>query len=524
MKALYAADLFCGAGGASTGAARAAERLGRKLKLAAVNHWARAVETHARNHPDAAHFCEDLTSMDPKRAVPGGRLDLLIAAPECTHHSVARGGMPINDQSRASAWCVLRWCTALKVDRVLIENVPEFQTWGPIGSSGRPLPSKRGETFSAFINSIRSLGYRVEWRVLNAADFGGATTRRRLFIQAVKGKRPIRWPMATHEPHPSPSLVDPLPRWRAAREIIDWGFPGQSIFTRERPLSPNTLKRIAAGLQKFGGRNAEPFLVMLRRHADGRSIDLPIPTLTAGGNHVGLCQPFVVGVSNPNGNGSYVYNPDRPLPTVTSANDLRLVEPFIARVSNGGGEERRTKSVDEPLGTFTCANTFGLVEPFLMHTTHHGGERVHPVSDPMPTVTGANRGEQALIEPFIVPQLSGGSTRSVEQPVPTITTTSRGVGLCEPFLVPFYANGQADAVSDPLRTVTTKDRHALVEPHRAALDIRFRMLQPHELAAAMGFPRDYQITGNRSEQVKQIGNAIVVEQADALVHEMLIDN
>lgn len=381
-KRIIAADLFCGAGGTSTGLSRAAERLGRRVELTAVNHWERAVETHAANHPAAFHFCQDLADLDPRKAVPGGRLDLLVASPECTHHSVARGGKPVNDQSRATAYCVHRWCAALDVRRVLIENVPEFTTWGPLDAKGRPTKRGRGKLFEAFLQTFRAMGYRVEWRILNAADFGAATTRRRLFIQCVKGRGPIRWPDRTHEPNPTPGLTEPLPKWRAARGIIDWSMRGTSIFGRKRPLSANTLKRIAAGLAKFGGAAAEPFLVMLRRHADGRSVELPVPTLTAGGTHV---------------------------------------------------------------------------------------------------------------------------------------------GLCEPFLVPFYANGGADGLGDPLRTVTTKDRHALVEPDRARLDILFRMLQPHELAAAMGFPAGYKITGNRTEQVKQIGNAVEVNQATALSLAMLED-
>lgn len=373
MRSIKAADLFCGAGGTSTGLLQACEASGRKLELVAVNHWERAVETHAANHPAAQHHCQSLHDLDPVKAVPGRKLDLLVASPECTHHSVARGGKPMSDQSRSSAWCILRWCTALRVDRVLIENVPEFETWGPIGASGRPLASKRGETFRAFVQSLRSLGYAVSWRVLNAANYGAATSRRRLFIQAVRGRRAAAWPDTTHEQSPAadPGLFGSLPRWRGAREVIDWTFPSQSIFGRKRPLSENTLRRIEAGLQKFGGAAAEPFLVLLR---------------------------------------------------------------------------------------------------------------------------GTDRAQVA------------GSARD----------------LVEPFVVPFYANGQADSTGDPLRTVTTRDRFGLAEPRDGVKhDILFRMLQPHELAAAMGFPAGYKITGNRGEQVRQIGNAVEVNQSRALCSAML---
>lgn len=525
VKKITAADLFCGAGGTSTGLGMAAGLLGRRLDLVAVNHWPRAVETHAANHPAAAHFCQSLVDLDPRKAVPSGRLDLLVASPECTHHSVARGGRPVNDQSRASAWCVLRWCTALDVGRVLIENVPEFVTWGPIGSNGRPLLRKKGETFGAFVKALESLGYRVEWRVLNAADFGGATTRRRLFLQAAKGRRPIRWPEPTHEPDPKPGLFCPRKRWRAAREVIDWSLAGESIFTRKRPLSANTLRRIEAGLRKFGGRRADPFLVLLRRHADGRSLDLPAPTLTAGGEHVALCEPFIL---PPEGihRGNAPRSPDDPLQTITAGRGGGyLAEPFLMHTTHHG--DGRVYPTDQPIPCVTGANRGeqAIVQPFIVPANYgeRAGQapRTHSLGDPLPTVVGSNA--HALVEPFIVPQMSSNGPRSVDGPAPTITTTSRGVGLCEPFLVPFYANGAADPVGDPLRTVTARDRFGLATPDGCRLDIRFRMLQPHELARAMGFPDGYRITGNRSEQVRQIGNAVEVNQARELCRAMLED-
>ncbi|WP_439624118.1 DNA cytosine methyltransferase [Gemmata sp.] len=563
-KRINVADLFCGAGGTSTGLGMAAARLGRAVNLTAVNHWDRAVETHAANHPKAFHFCQSLADLDPKKAVPGGKLDLLVASPECTHHSVARGGKPVNDQSRASAYCVHRWCAALDVKRVLIENVPEFQTWGPLDAKGRPTKAGRGKLFGAFIDTFKAMGYRVEWRVLNAADYGGATTRRRLFIQAAKGRLPIRWPERSHEPDPTAGLFASLPRWRAAREIIDWSLPGESIFTRKRPLSDNTLKRIEAGLRKFGGANAEPFLLLLNRTRNAPvGVGEPISTVTATSSDFALCEPFVL---PPEGihRGNAPRGVGQPMQTITAGRGGgQLVQPFIARMCNSGDDNCRVKSVEQPIGTIHAGGgSFGIVEPFVMHTTHHGSDRVYDPAEPLPCVTGANRGEQALVspfivptnygeregqsprchdvdkpfptvvaggsthglvQPFIVPQMSSNGPRSVSSPIPTVTTTSRGVGLCEPFLVPFYANGLADAVADPLRTVTTKDRHALVEPDRCRLDIRFRMLQPHELAAAMGFPKDYKITGNRSEQVKQVGNAVEVNQAKALILAMLED-
>ena len=280
MKTIRAADLFCGAGGTSSGLKKACEALGYKLDLLAVNHWDIAIATHTANHPYARHICENLDNVNPRKAVPSGHLDILIASPECTHHSNARGGKPCSDQSRASGWHILRWAEALKIDNILIENVKEFQSWGPLGVNGMPLKSRKGETFRAFIIALTSLGYKVDFRVLNAANYGDPTTRERLFIVARRGHRAIKWPEPTHTPDGSSNLFGKTKRWRTAREIISWDIPGNSIFTRKKSLSQNTLNRIYAGLRKFSSKELEPFLVMLYGTNDARSINRPMPTVT----------------------------------------------------------------------------------------------------------------------------------------------------------------------------------------------------------------------------------------------------
>lgn len=340
---LRCADLFCGAGGSSTGLRQVADAMGVGLDLTAVNHWRTAVETHAANHPDARHICESLDSIDPRK-VTGGKLDLLWASPECTHHSVALGGKPINDQSRATAWCVTRWADALRPKFIIVENVPEFQTWGPLGANNRPLKSRKGEVFFAWAQSLVALGYRVEWRVLNAADYGAATSRRRLFVVArldggARGRGPIVWPTPTHQQHKTADLFGSYQPWRGAREIIDWSQRGQSIAGRQKPLVPKTVRVIELGHQRFGGI---------------------------------------------------------------------------------------------------------------------------------------------------------------------------------PFLVAFYGSGSGlvpQSIHRPLPAITTKDRFGLVQP---GADMTFRMLQAHELSSAMGFPKTYKFAGTKTEAVRQIGNAVVVEQAAAL--------
>ncbi len=395
-------DLFAGAGGESTGIIQALN--GAKHDLAAVNHWERAIETHTRNHPNARHFQADIQNLNPHEVVdPRQKLDLLWASPECTHHSIARGGRPRSDQSRASAWLALKWLSEVYVRRFYMENVPEFTTWGPLGSDGRPLQSKKGATFEAYIGALKSLGYRVDWQILKAADYGDPTTRRRFFLQAVRGHEKIRWP---EQSHAEVSGLFGLKPWVPARDVIDWSIQGESIFKRKRPLQPATLRRIEAGILRYWGKWAVPFLVR--------------------------------------------YN---------------------------GGDDRH-QAVDMPIGTLDTSNRYGLVEAFTL-------------------------GQQSCAAP-----------RPVSKPLATVSTAG-AISLTEPFLIHYYGNGDAVPVRIPLATITTKDRFALIEG-KAGLDITFRMLQPHELAAAQGFPKDYWFSGNKTDQVKQIGNAVPVNTAKAL--------
>jgi DNA (cytosine-5)-methyltransferase 1 len=444
---INAADLFCGAGGSSTGLVRAAAMARTPIDLLAVNHWQVAVATHKRNHPWARHECADLSAVDPNKLVPSGKLNILIASPECTHHSIARGGKPCSDQSRASAWHVLHWAERLSPDEILIENVREFEQWGPLLENNRPDPKRKGVTFSAFKAALASLGYTVDHRILNAADYGDATCRRRLFLRATRSGQ-IRWPEASHSENPG-SLG--AKRWRAARDVIDWDLKGQSIMTRKKPLAPKTLKRIEAGLRKFGGK---PFIAVLRGTSEVQltcsphSVDEPLNTISAGGGHSALC------------------------------------EPFIMNVAHTGGDESRCRSVGSPLST----------------------------------IPAGHRGELALCEPFVIGQQSCASPRSVGDPLPTIATKG-AIGLCQPFITKYYGSGiGARPVDEPLDTITARDRFALVEPGR--MDILFRMLQPHELAAAMGFD-DYVFEGTKTDQVRQIGNAVAVRTAMALCVGML---
>ncbi len=241
-KTITAVDLFCGAGGTSTGLLEAAEAMGKKVELTAINHWDKAIETHLKNHPIVRHLCENLDNVNPRALFPEGRIQLLVASPECTHHSNARGGVPCSDQSRATAWRIVDWASAIYIDNILIENVPEFQSWGPLGANGLPMKSKKGKTFKAFKIALESLGYRVEHRILNAADYGDPTCRKRFFLIARRGNKRISWPSATHaEKGYTGYAGKEIKPWVPAKNIIDWELEGQSIFTRKKPLADKTL-------------------------------------------------------------------------------------------------------------------------------------------------------------------------------------------------------------------------------------------------------------------------------------------
>lgn len=610
MTTVRAADLFCGAGGFSSGLINAAAKRGFNVDLVAINHWDIAIQTHSANHADVRHLCQSIESVNPREVVPGGKLDLLMASPECTHFSTARGGKPMSEQSRCTVWCVLRWLEQLDVTAVLIENVPEFITWGPLHPctcgaqaegeaagidwkkvkhrSGfkclRPIEKKKGAWFRNFIRNLKALGYKCDWRVLNAADHGGVTSRERFFLMARKDRRQLIWPEPSHQrvtvARTSGQMTlgfgDRKP-WRAAREIIDWDLRGHSIYLPpneakryrvKRPLAGKTLERIYAGLRKFGGipfllpqqsggqprevgqpcptvasagaiSLIEPFLVMLRAHGSGPegcacSLDDPLRSLCTG-NHIYLAESVIVGTTNSNGNGSYAYPLHEPLRTVTGRSEFGLAQPIIV---GSGGPEGHPRSVDEPLRTVLGRNHSALVE-FLV-SVNHGNDRhspdarVNSLEDPLPTQT--SKRTRGLASGCIIPfhgEREGQESRcsSIDEPL-SVVACSRTHGLAE-FLVKYHGTGEgAYSLDDPLSAITTKDRLALVHPELIRtgqvdgwvigwLDILFRMLRPHELAGGMGFARTYSFAGNQEDQVRQIGNAVEVNQAEALCTPIL---
>lgn len=540
-KTLHIADLFCGAGGTSTGALIALQKLGVPSKLTAINHWPVAIATHTANHADARHLCTSIDDVNPRNLYQPGQLDVLWASPECTHHSRARGGKPMHDQSRATAWCVTRWAEALLPGIIFVENVPEFLEWGPLGTNGRPLKTKKGHTFRAWVGVLESLGYRVEWRILCAADFGAPTTRERLFVQAVRGRRPIRWPQRTHASLKELEAMrqqgdlfghgTTLKPWKAAREIIDWTLPGRWLDEMPGkaqynglPLSPKTLKRIHAGLKKYGLKH---FIVPGQTGENRvRDIEKPLQTVTTESRGIGFVSPYIVPIDHTGRGAVRVNDIDKPLSTVTTEARHAIVAPYLVemRGTQPNQLDNSGKSLDSPLSTLTAGGVHhNLIEPFLIPTAHGGGhERGGSIEAPLPTICG-NRGEQAVIEPHLLPQHSCGILRPVSEPAPTIATAG-AIAFVQPFLTKFYGTASAASLDEPVDTITTKDRFALVCPTveingaRYQVRLRWRMLQPHELAQGQSFPASYQFTGTKTDAVKQIGNAVPPAIAEALIN------
>lgn len=609
------ADLFCGAGGSSTGAEKAIRAIGGAMDLVAVNHWPLAIETHQKNHPSARHYIEDLNVADPERIVPEGYLDLLMASPQCTFYSRARGGKPVTDQQRMDPWAVQRWLSKLAVRCLLVENVPEFVDWGPLLSNGKPDPKRKGDYFRAWMAAIWMLGYDAQWRCLNAADYGDATTRVRFFLQARKDGKSIRWPEATHSSSGLADMFGHRPRWRAAREVIEWERKGASLFGRKVPLSPKTRLRIARGLKRFGGplaplyirlldlpeeelarfngsgngayspfvtahrannvpksaddpvqtittipgiylyeATAEPFIFANRNNAAPRGDGQPVPTITTahGG---GLCvvepqaEPFVLGQQS----GATPRHTSEPLPTIATDGAIALIDPHLIKYykNDGGGQ-----SIEAPVPAITTNGHFALCQPLAV--PYGPKAEARPVEQPLPTILTKDR--LGLAEPMIVPYYGEKNglariPRSPEEPLATITTEPR-FALCvpetRPFIVPQFgeAPGQSPrvhAIDQPLPAVTSHGAGALVEPaildpvraHPAEidprrlvvidgvlhiLDIRFRMLTNVELARAMSFDDEeisYEFVGNKRDVTKQIGNAVPVRTAAALVRAIL---
>ena len=581
---IVAVDLFCGAGGLSWGLAEACEDRNRAVDLIAVNHDEMAIATHERNHPWAEHYHAKVEELHPPD-VADGDVQLLVGGPECTHYSTARGGKPVSEQKRTSPWHVLDWVEKLQPANVLLENVKEFASWGPIDEDGQP--TRNGETFDAWVTAFRSLGYSVEWQTLNAADYGDATSRERLFVQGRRYDLP-EWPAQTHSEDGTVPGTDP---WRPAAEIIDWSDPGRSIWTRgqrgdgKKPLVNNTMQRIAEGLRRHASDRLDPFadaiaelgredvralqetvvparyaalvaryreepflmhvpegsgaglclphLVKYYGNSTAIGVDGPLDTVTAQGGKYALATPYVLGQHSGSRPRSAAA---QPLPTIAQRGAVQLYDPAPFVLPRNGAyrglhSNPAYQPGDRPLHTVTARNNDGhLIRPSLMRYSHGGA--LLDVDDPIPTITTAKGGVFALSTPvpYLVPYKTERPgqrprTHAIDSPYPTVTAGGSDPYLTTPYLIQYNDGSGARDLTRPLPTLATKDRFALVVPeaYPYGLDIRYRMLQPRELAAAMGFPEDYEFAGNKTEVTAQIGNAVPVNLARALVGELLED-
>ena len=476
-RKILVADLLCGAGGSSTGCERALAELGLKMELVCVNHWPTAIETHKKNHPHARHYVQDIATVRPHILVPEGYLDLLMASPTCTHHSVARGGKPTSDQQRSDPWHIVTWLTELRVKRLIIENVWEFCGWGPVDpKTGKPIAARKGEYFRAWIETIRRLGFEPEWRKLNAADYGDATTRQRFILMARYDGRPVHWPVPTHAKRAGEGLAlfQTMQPWRPAREIIDWQIKGRSIFARKKPLAQKTLARIYAGAVKFGW--PEPFLVILRNHMAGQSVDGPLPTIAANGTHIGIAQPVVVSAAHGvdaderNPHNRRVHSVDDPLGAIhAGGGNFAVAEPLI--LNRNSAPRGECTQISEPAPTVTTSGGGYLAEPVIMNG-RKGNQPKGVETDPIPTLD--TKGGVWLAEPLVLSQQNSGAPRSADEPLPTITTGGAGADkregcarpmLVEPFILSRQACGAPRSTEEPMCTNTAQHSPVLISPY-----------------------------------------------------------
>ena len=474
-KRLLVADLFCGAGGSSTGAKRAIEDAGASMELVAINHWNTAIATHQANHPTARHLVEDVSIVDPETVVPEGRLDLLMASPECRFYSRARGGKPVHDQGRMNPWAIHNWLTKLDINAVIIENVPEFVQWGPLDQQGHPIKAHRGQHFEAWFLTFQSLGYEAQWRMLNAADFGDATTRTRFFLMARKDGKPIHWPEPSHCKEPGPMMEKRQP-WRGAREIIDWSDSGLSILDDprydRRPLAEKTMRRIAKGLHKFGGPLAplyvrlldledpppppaqqSPGAFIVNRHGDNGSDRIhstkePMPTATtrgAGYLAIPIATPFIAA----NRTDNTPKSPDEPIPpaTTSAGGGTFIVQATITPFILGQQSQATPRGTADPVNTICADGAISLINPLLIR--YNGQSGAEDPDNPLSTITAGAR-KHALVTPEIT---------SCESSAPAPDHQ-----IAHPTIIAYYGKSDASDVSNPLPTVTTKARHGLATP------------------------------------------------------------
>lgn len=531
-------DLFAGGGGMSVAFETA---WGRSPDIA-INHNDDALSMHRINHPQTRHFIADVFEVCPRGATQGRPVGWLHLSPDCTHHSQAAGGQPRSKKIRGLAWVGYRWAGQVMPDVISLENVKQILQWGPLvakrdkvtgrvvtnqtvecPSSGRmvnrvadpgervpvqdqyliPDPKRAGQTWRHFVRSLQALGYVVEWRILCAADFGGHTTRERLFMIARRDGQPIVWPAPTHFKKPAKGQA----RWKSAADCIDWSIPCPSIFERARPLAEATMRRIARGITRYVLQSAEPFIVNMAHGGKLESIGAPLSTIaTEKGGCRAVVAPTLVQAAHGEGSGptkrrgSGARSIVEPLGTITASGGHALAAAYLMQ-ANGGFNETPGRDVREPMSTVTnTGSQQQLVTAHLAHLRRNCDGR--DIAEPLRTVSAGGE-HHGIVECHLAPEVAAGAERVAA------------------FLMRYYGEGgQWSDPRDPMTTITTKDRMALVTvtirgtPY-VIVDIGLRMLEPRELFRAQDFPESYIIDRghdgrrfSKSAQVRMCGNSV----------------
>ena len=557
-------DNFAGGGGASTGIELAT---GRIVDIA-INHDPDAILMHKTNHPHTEHIQASVWDVDPVEVCRGRPVGLAWFSPDCKHFSKAKGAALVDRNIRGLAWIVLRWAANVRPRVIILENVEEFQTWGPV-RKGKPIKSKAGITFKQWKLQLENLGYAIEHRELVAADYGAPTIRKRFVLIARCDGKPIVWPEPTHNRDGSNGKK----KWRSAAEIIDWSLPMYSIFASKeeikekfgvnavRPLADNTLRRVIRGVDKFTIRSGKPFIIQGKFQNEAQDSDKPLTTVTAVGAHE-LCNPILAPVTLSNTNGSVGFPADMPIHTVTSDGKQILQAAQLIQYHTEQTESVRANGMEAPVQTIDASNRYGLVaanlteyfgngvplnlrEPMRTVTSHdrealtaahickyYGGVVGAKADEPLPTVTGIDH--NALCASHIVEFKGQCKGQNPAMPLLTITQSAGEFGLCESLLVKADETqnyGHWPKIRDLLNKhcgyAIGNDEILLLLINGVAYyihDILLRMLAPKELYAAMGFPADYIIDHDylgheygKSKQVARCGNAVCPPMAEAVV-------
>lgn len=538
-------DNFAGGGGASTGIELAT---GYSVDIA-INHDPEAIKMHKANHPNTKHYCENVWAVDPVKACKGHPVALAWFSPDCKHFSKAKGGKPKDKNIRGLAWVACRWAGLVRPRVIMLENVEEFKTWGPLGRRHHPIKSKQGETFRKFVQQLTDLGYEVEFRELVAADYGAPTMRKRFFMIARCDGKPIVWPEPTHAPADSDEVKAGLLKpYVGAYTQLDFSLPCPSIFdTSEeikekygiravRPLAPKTMERIARGLKKFVLDNPEPFIVPIgygeRKGQVPRvhDIEKPLPTIVGSGKHY-LCEPKLAPYLSVNRENHFGSDMREPVHTITANNQHMLMTPTLIQYHSETAQgEVRGQTIQDPIMTVDGSNRYGLVTSFIQK--YYGGNyqgNGSDIKEPLHTITTLERNAMCAVN--LIQMNNHCDGRDVKEPIPTITAGDGHFGEVRAFLIKYYGQGTGQDIKAPLDTVTAQDRFGLVTINGVdyqIVDIGLRMLEPRELYGCQGFPDDYIIdhdyTGKtypRSEQVRRCGNAVCPPIPAALVRANL---